>query len=97
MVRYENALDQVVVDNDSLKEGASPTVAEFLQPLAIYLYCKQAALRVETAIVEYTTEKNTVSVRVAPIDGAVQILRPQAHWYHLLHHSHYRVMAHNSI
>lgn len=78
--KHQQALDQVDMDNDFLMQRTAPTIADFLQHQASHFYCIQATLDIGTTNVEYTIERNGLIVQVAPTDGAVHILAPQALW-----------------
>lgn len=67
---------QDVEENDFLKKGVAPNIAEFVQHWATDPYCKQAALSVGQAKVEFTIDRNGLILRVTSINGAVQVLVP---------------------
>lgn len=80
-VRFKNhqqALAQVSEDNKSLKQRITPTIVESLINQTADPYCIQAAQSVGKVNFEYGMDKNRLVVRMAPNDGTVQILVPQA-------------------
>lgn len=95
-LRLENdhpALVLIVENNDSVREGATSTIADFLHHQAADLYNKQASFIVGKPNAEYAIDKNDLVLRFAPVHGAVPILIPQALQYRLLCHSHNPVIA----
>lgn len=95
-VRLENhqqTLAQIVEGIDSLKEEPTTTIVKLLQHLSTDHYFRQHAQRVDTMISEYTIDKIGLVFRVAPINGAAQVLMPQARLCYLLYHSHHPAMA----
>lgn len=62
---------QVDKNKDAEKNGAASTLQDILQLQEIDVFCKQAAVTVAKADVEYTVDMNKLIVRVAPIGGAV--------------------------
>lgn len=93
------ALEPLIVGSPSRleqrpsREGAAPTIGEFLQHQATNRYCRQATQSRGTANCEYIIGKNGLIVQLAPIDGSVQVLVPQVLWECLLYHSHHLVMV----
>lgn len=65
---------------------------EFLQVTAKYPDCEQAALSEGAADSEYMIDKNKLIARVAPIDGAVQLVA-RALCNRIMYSSHHPVMA----
>lgn len=96
MVRLEShqqALAQVEEDIDSLKKRAAPSIADYQQNRATDHYCRQVAQSMGTTNAEYIIDKNRLTIRLAPVNGAVQILVSQALREYNLYHSDHHVMA----
>lgn len=75
---HQQALAQVVEDNDYLKKKAAPTIADVLQHQAADPSCRQPPQSVSITDVEYTNDKNKQLFRVASINSAAQTLVPTA-------------------
>lgn len=86
----------VAENNDARERGASPTLQYVLHHQDTDTFCKKALENVGQANAWYTVNKNRLIVRMAPIDGAVQVVVAPALRSRLMYQSNYAVMAGHS-
>lgn len=89
----KRAIARLVKEHEAKKRGEPPTLQDFLQHQATKAFCGQTAQKVGKANVKLTIEKNRLTVQMATIDTAFQVVVLQALLKRLPYHSNYLVAS----